>query len=55
MHQAWVRFILQGDPNHEGIPAWRKYQTNDRAILVIGADAVHVVNDMSDPALCAAG
>lgn len=33
MHGAWVAFARSGDPNHEGLPPWRPYDTARRTTM----------------------
>ncbi len=39
MHAAWVSFIRNGDPNHEGIPNWPAYDAAERSTLVFGDES----------------
>ena len=34
MSTAWLAFARTGDPNHDGIPEWPRYDTTTRATLV---------------------
>jgi len=43
MHRAWVSFVADGDPNHEGIPSWPTYDVDDRAVMDFDTE-VAVVN-----------
>ncbi|HEY5986494.1 MAG TPA: carboxylesterase family protein [Streptosporangiaceae bacterium] len=45
LHSAWTGFARDGDPNREGVPSWRHYKTDDRAVLVVGDDNIRVVTD----------
>ena len=45
LHNAWLRFVRDGDPNREGAPSWRPYTSDDRAILVVGDDNIRVETD----------
>lgn len=38
MHRAWVAFIADGDPSHDGIPPWPVYDLETRAMLEFGAE-----------------
>lgn len=51
LHNAWISFIRDGDPNHAGVASWRPYRADDPAILVIRGDDIRVVTDMPRPAL----
>jgi para-nitrobenzyl esterase len=42
--ETWVRFAHQGDPNHDAIPAWPSYTTDDRPTMVFD-DEVRLVHD----------
>jgi para-nitrobenzyl esterase len=33
MHQAWIAFARDGDPNHDGLPAWPAYVTTARSTM----------------------
>jgi para-nitrobenzyl esterase len=35
LHEAFVRFAADGDPNHDGIPKWEPYSTNERATMLL--------------------
>ena len=37
MHRAWIAFIRDGDPSHEGIGEWPPYDTNRRPTMEFGA------------------
>jgi len=52
LHRSWIEFIRHGDPNHAGLPPWRPYRADDRAVLVVGANDIRVVAGMPIPALC---
>jgi carboxylesterase type B len=45
LHNAWIGFVRDGDPNREGAPAWRPYKADDHAVLVVGEDNIQVVTD----------
>ncbi|WP_165356292.1 carboxylesterase/lipase family protein [Sphingosinicella sp. BN140058] len=36
----WTRFVLNGDPNGEGLPAWPRYDVADRAHVTFDASGV---------------
>lgn len=44
MNQALVHFARTGDPNHSGIPAWPKYDSENGAVM-IWDDVCEVQND----------
>ncbi|CAM5669578.1 carboxylesterase/lipase family protein [Streptomyces narbonensis] len=33
MHRAWIAFARTGDPNHDGLPYWEPYRTDDRTTM----------------------
>jgi carboxylesterase type B len=45
LHNAWIGFVRNGDPNREGAPAWRPYTPDGRAVLVVGDDDIQMVAD----------
>jgi para-nitrobenzyl esterase len=45
LHNAWINFVRDGDPNREGAPSWRPYTAEDRAVLVVRDDNIQVVTD----------
>jgi para-nitrobenzyl esterase len=44
MHQAWINFARNGNPNSEDLPEWQKYDVNDRFTMIFNIDSA-VVND----------
>ena len=38
MHDAWAAFARTGDPNHQGIPEWPRYEPGRRATLEFGSE-----------------
>jgi para-nitrobenzyl esterase len=52
MRDAWISFIRDGDPNPRRADFWPPYRPDDPAVLVIGTDAIRVVNDLARPAVC---
>ncbi len=44
---AWIQFAHSGDPNHENIPQWPSYKTDERATMFLGNDC-KVVNAAFD-------
>lgn len=36
MSAAWVRFARTGNPNGDGLPAWKPYATAERSVMVFG-------------------
>jgi len=42
LHNAWIGFVRDGDPNREGAPSWRHYKNDDHAVLVVGDDNIRV-------------
>ncbi len=45
LHNAWIGFARDGDPNREGTPSWRPYTAENRAVLVVGDDNIRVETD----------
>uniref|UniRef100_A0AAU2UYM3 Carboxylic ester hydrolase n=1 Tax=Streptomyces sp. NBC_00003 TaxID=2903608 RepID=A0AAU2UYM3_9ACTN len=33
MHRAWIAFVRTGDPNHSGLPTWRRYGAESRTTM----------------------
>jgi para-nitrobenzyl esterase len=44
MHQAWINFAHNGNPNSENLPEWPKYNLNERSTMIFNIDSA-VVND----------
>ncbi len=36
MQSAWIRFARDGNPNHERLPSWTRYDRERRATMVLG-------------------
>ena len=47
MHRAWVAFIRDGDPNHDGLPTWPKY-SGQRPVMDFGAERRLLQNPTGD-------
>jgi para-nitrobenzyl esterase len=45
LHNAWIGFARDGDPNREGAPSWRPYTAGDHAVLVVAEDNIQVSTD----------
>ena len=52
LHNAWIGFIRDGDPNQGRAGFWQPYRADDPAVLVIADDDIGIVNDVPRPALC---
>jgi para-nitrobenzyl esterase len=39
MQMAWLSFATRGDPSHEGIGEWRRWQPAERATMMFGAQS----------------
>ncbi len=44
MSAAWTTFARTGNPNHKGLPNWPKFNTTQRATMILGNEC-KVVND----------
>ena len=44
MTDSWISFARSGNPNHNGIPEWPKYETEKRGTMLLGKE-IKVVND----------
>jgi para-nitrobenzyl esterase len=44
--EAWLAFARSGDPNHDGLPAWPRYDTDRRATMIFDDECV-VIDDPS--------
>jgi len=38
MQRAWLAFAATGDPSHDGIGSWRRWEPAERATMIFGAD-----------------
>jgi para-nitrobenzyl esterase len=41
---AWINFARKGDPNHPGLPAWPKFNAEQRATMIFN-DTCEAKND----------
>jgi para-nitrobenzyl esterase len=39
MHQSWIAFACNGNPNHEGIQNWPEYDLKNRATMLFNTDS----------------
>jgi para-nitrobenzyl esterase len=46
-HAAWVGFVRDGDPNHEGLPEWPRYDAETRPTMLFN-DTCSVENRPAD-------
>ena len=44
MSGAWAAFARSGNPNHKGMPSWPKFNTEQRATMILDNEC-KVVND----------
>lgn len=44
MHQAWINFARNGNPNSENLPEWPSYDVNSRSTMIFNIES-SVVND----------
>jgi len=44
MHQAWINFARNGNPNTDELPEWPSYDTNQRSTMIFNVES-KVVND----------
>jgi para-nitrobenzyl esterase len=42
VHGAWVAFATNGNPGHEGLPAWPRYETAERSTMLFGSSCTVV-------------
>ncbi|HEX5586588.1 MAG TPA: carboxylesterase family protein [Acidimicrobiia bacterium] len=43
--EAWVRFVHDGDPNHDQLPKWDAYSVDERASMVVDVES-HLEHDL---------
>jgi para-nitrobenzyl esterase len=48
MSRAWLAFAHSGDPNHEGLPKWPRYDSDKRATMIFNSECA-VENDPYGP------
>ncbi len=46
MMDSWIAFAKTGNPNHEGIEEWSKYDTNTRKTMFLGKETTSVDDPM---------
>ncbi|MCY4517782.1 MAG: carboxylesterase/lipase family protein [Acidimicrobiaceae bacterium] len=46
-HEAWVRFVTDGDPNHTGLPDWPRWTTQSRPTMLLDTEC-RVANRPAD-------
>jgi para-nitrobenzyl esterase len=44
MHQAWINFARNGNPNTENLPEWPRYDVNERSTMIFNIEST-LVND----------
>ncbi len=49
VHQYWVNFIKNSDPNGSGLPAWKPYNQKDDDIMWFSNKGVDDSRTISDP------
>jgi para-nitrobenzyl esterase len=48
MHRAWLAFARGGDPNHDGLAPWPRYDTTRRATMEFGPQCRVLDDPMGD-------
>ncbi|MBK9178071.1 MAG: carboxylesterase/lipase family protein [Acidimicrobiales bacterium] len=48
---AWLAFARTGDPNHAGLPAWRRYDPAERSTMLLGLDPASADDPFGDERL----
>jgi para-nitrobenzyl esterase len=48
LHNAWIRFARDGEPQHPGLPSWPRYDAEHPVVLLIG-EAIHATEDVPRP------
>ncbi|ADU50751.1 Carboxylesterase type B [Thermaerobacter marianensis DSM 12885] len=38
MHRAWIAFAREGNPQHDGLPEWPRYDLEERAVMVFAVE-----------------
>ncbi|MFF1641494.1 carboxylesterase/lipase family protein [Streptomyces sp. NPDC058246] len=46
MHQAWISFVRDGNPNHPGLPEWAPYEADTRTTLRFDS-VVSAISDLA--------
>ena len=44
MHQAWINFARNGNPNTDDLPEWPAYDLNQRPTMIFNVES-NIVND----------
>ncbi len=48
MMNTWLSFARTGDPNHEGLPEWPRYEAEGRAVMTFGLESAVVYDPAAE-------
>ncbi|MEO0867671.1 MAG: carboxylesterase family protein [Cyanobacteria bacterium J06642_11] len=49
MQDAWIAFAKTGNPNHQAIPPWPTYNSENRSMMVFGENQRETIRVVDDP------